>query len=142
MSDKINVSVNGQSPNLADFQNQLPPRQHTEFDNHLDVEQIKLMIYKLLSETNNHEDNLKRSKKQFADLRAKYKNNYEPIMMRYPALFNMVIENGQNFDLIQFEQMIDMISKVRQKQISEETASQQFGEQMVNKYVKPKFQSK
>lgn len=142
MSDKLNVSVNGQSPNLTDFQNQLPPRQHAEYDNHLDTEQIKLMIYQLLSETNCNEDNRKRSKKQFADLRAKYQKNYEPLMMRYPALFNMAIENGQDFDLIQFEQMMSMISKVRSKQVSEETASQQFGEQMVNKFVKPNLPPK
>ena len=58
-------------------------------------------------------------------------------MMRYPALFNAIIENGQEFDLIQFEDMMSMVSKVRTKQISDETASQKFGEQMVNKYVKP-----
>lgn len=62
-----------------------------------------------------------------------------PLMMIYPALYNMVIENGKNFDLTQFEQMMTMISKVRRKEVTEESASQQFGEQMVEKYVKPKL---
>ena len=137
MSNNINVSVNGQSPNITDFQNQLPPRNHTEFDHHLDVENIKLMVYQLLSETNCNEDNSKRSKKQFPALRGKYQKKYEPLMMRYPALFNMIIENGENFDLIQFEQMMSMISKVRTNKISEENASKQFGQQMVDKFVKP-----
>lgn len=137
MADKFNVSVNGQSPSLADFQGQLPPRQHAEFDNHLDTEQIKLMVYQLLSDTNCNEDNSKRSKKQYPALRGKYQKKYEPLMMRYPALFNAIIENGQEFDLIQFEDMMSMVSKVRTKQMSDETASQKFGEQMVNKYVKP-----
>ena len=60
-------------------------------------------------------------------------------MMIYPALFNMVIENGKKFDLTQFEQMMTMISKVRRKEVTEEAASKQFGEQMVDKYVKPKL---
>jgi len=139
MSNNLNISTNGQTPNINDFQNQLPPRHHSEFDNHLDVEQIKLMVYQLLSETNCNEDNKKRSKKQFPELRGKYQKNYEPLMMRYPALFNAIIENGQEFDLLQFEQMMNMVSKVRNKQISEENASKQIGEEMVNKYVKPKI---
>jgi hypothetical protein len=49
------------------------------------------------------------------------------------------IENGKKFDLVQFEQMMVMISKVRRKEVTEESASQQFGEQMVEKYVKPKL---
>lgn len=60
-------------------------------------------------------------------------------MMIYPALYNMIIENGKKFDLSQFEQMMVMISKVRRKEVTEESASQQFGEQMVEKYVKPKL---
>jgi hypothetical protein len=51
----------------------------------------------------------------------------------------MIIENGKKFDLTQFEQMMVMISKVRRKEVTEESASQQFGEQMVEKYVKPKL---
>jgi hypothetical protein len=35
--------------------------------------------------------------------------------------------------------MIAMISKVRRKEVTEEAASQKFGEEMVEKYVKPKF---
>jgi hypothetical protein len=60
-------------------------------------------------------------------------------MMIYPALYNMIIENGKKFDLVQFEQMMVMISMVRRKEVTEESASQQFGEQMVEKYVKPKL---
>ncbi len=60
-------------------------------------------------------------------------------MMIYPALYNMIIENGKKFDLTQFEQMMTMISKIRRKEVTEEAASQQFGKEMVEKYVKPKL---
>jgi len=128
-----------QSASLEDFKDQLPPKQQKEFDEHLDVEQIKSYVYQLLSETDCPEDNRKREAKKYADLRGKYQQKYMPLMMIYPALYNMIIENGKKFDLTQFEQMMTMISKVRRKEVTEETASQQFGQQMVEKYVKPKL---
>ena len=128
-----------QSTSLEDFKDQLPPKQQKEFDEHLDVEQIKSYVYQLLSETDCLEDNRKREAKKYADLRGKYQQKYMPLMMIYPALYNMIIENGKKFDLTQFEQMMVMISKVRRKEVTEESASQQFGEQMVEKYVKPKL---
>jgi hypothetical protein len=51
----------------------------------------------------------------------------------------MIIENGKKFDLTQFEQMMTMISKVRRKEVTEEAASKKFGEEMVEKFVKPKL---
>jgi hypothetical protein len=35
--------------------------------------------------------------------------------------------------------MMTTISKVRRKEVTEEAASKQFGEEMVEKYVKPKL---
>ena len=35
--------------------------------------------------------------------------------------------------------MMTMISKIRRKEVTEEAASQQFGKEMVEKYVKPKL---
>ena len=135
----FNTSQTNQSASLEDFKDQLPPKQQKEFDEHLDVEQIKSYVYQLLSETDCPEDNRKREAKKYADLRGKYQQKYMPLMMIYPALYNMIIENGKKFDLVQFEQMMVMISKVRRKELTEESASQQFGEQMVEKYVKPKL---
>jgi hypothetical protein len=135
----FNTNQTNQSASLEDFKDQLPPKQQKEFDEHLDVEQIKSYVYQLLSETDCPEDNRKREAKKYADLRGKYQQKYMPLMMIYPALYNMIIENGKKFDLAQFEQMMVMISKVRRKEVTEESASQQFGEQMVEKYVKPKL---
>lgn len=135
----FNTSQTNQSASLEDFKDQLPPKQQKELDEHLDVEQIKSFVYQLLTETDCPEDNRKREAKKFADLRGKYQQKYMPLMMIYPALYNMVIENGKKFDLTQFEQMMTMISKIRRKEVTEEAASQQFGKEMVDKYVKPKL---
>lgn len=135
----FSTSQLNQSASLEDFKDQLPPKQQKDLDEHLDVEQIKSYVYQLLTETDCPEDNRKREAKKFADLRGKYQQKYMPLMMIYPALFNMVIENGKKFDLNQFEQMMTMISKVRRKEVTEEVASQRFGEEMVEKYVKPKL---
>lgn len=135
----INASQTNQSASLEDFKDQLPPKQQKELDEHLDVEQIKSYVYQLLTETDCPEDNRKREAKKFADLRGKYQQKYMPLMMIYPALYNMIIENGKKFDLTQFEQMMTMISKIRRKEVTEEAASQQFGKEMVDKYVKPKL---
>ena len=135
----FSTSQLNQSASLEDFKDQLPPKQQKDLDEHLDVEQIKSYVYQLLTETDCSEDNRKREAKKFADLRGKYQQKYMPLMMIYPALFNMVIENGKKFDLNQFEQMMTMISKVRRKEVTEEAASQKFGEEMVEKYVKPKL---
>ena len=127
-----------QSASLEDFKDQLPPKEQKEFDEHLDVEQNKSFVYQLLTETDCPDDNRKRETKKFADLRGKYQQKYMPLMMIYPALFNMVIENGKKFDLTQFEKMMTTISKVRCKEVTEEAASQKFGEEMVEKFVKIK----
>ena len=136
----FNTSQLNQSASLEDFKDQLPPKQQKDLDEHLDVEQIKSYVYQLLTETNCPEDNRKREAKKYSDLRGKYQQKYMPLMMIYPALFNMVIENGKKFDLTQFEQMMNTISKVRRKEVTEEAASKQFGEEMVEKYVKPKLE--
>ena len=136
--DKNFVVQSGNSaPNIADFQDQLPPMTNKEFDDHLATNDVKLLVYQLLSETDNQNDDKLRQRKNFADLRGKYQKKYEGFAFRYPSLFTLVLEQGKAFDLLQFEQMIGMIAKVRNKETDEHTASKQFGEIMVDKFVKP-----
>lgn len=136
--DKNFVIQSGNSaPNIADFQDQLPPMTNKEFDDHLSTNDVKLLVYQLLSETDNLNDDKLRQRKNFADLRGKYQKKYEGFAFRYPSLFTLVLEQGKAFDLLQFEQMIGMIDKVRNKETDEHTASKQFGEIMVDKFVKP-----
>ena len=140
--DKNFVVQSGNSaPNIADFQDQLPPMTNKEFDDHLATNDVKLLVYQLLSETDNQNDDKMRQRKNFADLRGKYQKKYEGFAFRYPSLFTLVLEQGKAFDLLQFEQMIGMIDKVRNKETDEHTASKQFGEIMVDKFVKPNLPS-
>ena len=140
--DKNFVVQSGNSaPNIADFQDQLPPMTNKEFDDHLATNDVKLLVYQLLSETDNQNDDKLRQRKNFADLRGKYQKKYEGFAFRYPSLFTLVLEQGKAFDLLQFEQMIGMIDKVRNKETDEHTAPKQFGEIMVDKFVKPNLPS-
>ena len=137
MDKNFVVQSGGSAPNLADFQDQLPSMTNKEFDEHLPTNDVKLLVYQLLSETDNQNDDKMRQRKNFADLRGKYQKKYEGFAFRYPSLFTLVLEQGKAFDLLQFEQMIGMIDKVRNKETDEHTASKQFGEIMVDKFVKP-----
>ena len=141
MDKNFVVQSDGSAPNLADFQDQLPPMTNKEFDDHLATNDVKLLVYQLLSETDNQNDDKLRQRKNFADLRGKYQKKYEGFAFRYPSLFTLVLEQGKAFDLLQFEQMIGMIDKVRNKETDEHTASKQFGEIMVDKFVKPNLPS-
>jgi hypothetical protein len=141
MDKNFVVQSGGSAPNLADFQDQLPPMTNKEFDEHLATNDVKLLVYQLLSETDNQNDDKMRQRKNFADLRGKYQKKYEGFAFRYPSLFTLVLEQGKAFDLLQFEQMIGMIDKVRNKETDEHTASKQFGEIMVDKFVKPNLPS-
>ena len=141
MDKNFVVQSGGSAPNIADFQDQLPPMTNKEFDDHLATNDVKLLVYQLLSETDNQNDDKLRQRKNFADLRGKYQKKYEGFAFRYPSLFTLVLEQGKAFDLIQFEQMIGMIDKVRNKETDEHTASKQFGEIMVDKFVKPNLPS-
>jgi len=133
----FNVSFNQNTPNLNDFKDEIPPMQSEEFDKHLDIEQIQSMVYSLLTETDNERDDKLRTCKNYSELRGKYQKKYAGLLMRYPSLYNMVLESGKKFDLLQFEQMLAMISKVRKNEVDENTASKAFGQKMVDKYVKP-----
>ena len=137
MDKNFVVQSGGSTPNIADFQDQLPPMTNKEFDDHLATNDVKLLVYQLLSETDNQNDDKLRQRKNFSDLRGKYQKKYEGFAFRYPSLFTLVLEQGKAFDLLQFEQMIGMIDKVRNKETDEHTASKQFGEIMVDKFVKP-----
>jgi len=138
MANNFNVSFNSSNaPKLEDFKNDIPAMQNKEYDNHIDVEELKSLVYTLLTETDCERDDKLRKCKNYADLRGKYQKKYEGLMMRYPSLYNMILETGKAFDLLQFEQMLSMISKVRNNEVDESTASKAFGEKMVDKYVKP-----
>jgi hypothetical protein len=106
---------------------------------HLPISELKKLVYDLLSEINNPEDDALVKKGKKNDLLKKYSSKYAALQLRYPALFNMILDTGKNFDLQQFEMMIGMIQKVRDNKVSEQEASVEFGQKMVDKYVTPKL---
>lgn len=107
------------------------------YNNHLDIDVLKKLVYDLLRETSCREDNKMRKEGQYGSIRGKYSNSYKDLFMRYPALFNMIIERGPEFEKREFENIISKLSAVRRKEKTEEEASVEFGQEMVDKYVKP-----
>lgn len=110
------------------------------FNNHLDIDTLRNLVYNLLNDTSSSkEDNKMRKEKKFGNIRGKYSQKYKDIFMRYPALFNMIIERGNEFEKNEFENILSKLSAVRNKTKTEEEASVEFGQEMVDKYVKPKL---
>lgn len=140
MADKFNVNFKN-TPNLEDFKNDLPPMQSQEFDEHISIEQIKSLVYTLLTETDCERDDRLRKSKNYSELRGKYQKKYAGLQNIYPALYSMILEQGRAFDLVQFENFLEMADKVRNKNIDAHTADKMIGEQMVNKYVKPNLKN-
>ena len=120
---------------------QFPPVYQPQYDEHLSINETKNLVYSLLQETNNPRDNQLRVQGKYNDIRGIYGKKYDKLMMRYPALFNMIIENGNQFDRKKFEETICMVSKVRNNEISLEKASEDYGQKRYDEYVKPKIDS-
>lgn len=56
---------------------------------------------------------------------------------RYPALFLMIVEKGESFDMKQLLHMLTLRNKVDSKEVTQHNADLQIGTEMVDKYVKP-----
>jgi hypothetical protein len=56
---------------------------------------------------------------------------------RYPALFLMIVEKGDTFDIKQLLHMLTLRNKVDANEVSKHNADLQIGTEMVDKYVKP-----
>ena len=115
---------------------------YKNFDNkkevkHIPINELRKLIKSLLHDLNNKEDKQLINNKKFAELRGKHGSKYSDFILTYPALFNMIIENGSAFDINQLNTMLTTVSKVRNKEVSNQDASKKFGEEMADKYVNP-----
>ena len=110
-----------------------------DLNTHLPVSELKSLVYAFLDDISSSEDQILIKNNKKIELIKKYSQKYSRIQFRYPALFNMIIETGKEFDLQQFNMMLKMIEKVRNKEVSEMDASVEFGQKMVDKYVTPKL---
>ena len=108
---------------------------------HLEISVIRENVHGLLNDLKSSKAKKLISKNKFAELRGTYGPKYQDLMYIYPALFNMVLEHNENFDMNQLESMLKAIEKVRNKEVTNEQASVKFGQEMVDKYVKPKIEN-
>ena len=104
---------------------------------HIPINELRKLVKSLINDIDNHQDKQLIKNKKFAELRGKYGSKYSDFILTYPALFNMIIENGSSFDIKQLNTMLTTVSKVRNKEVSNEDASKKFGEEMADKYVNP-----
>jgi hypothetical protein len=89
---------------------------------------------KIIQEMNDYDKDDKDSKKR--DLMVKY----EDFSLRYPVIFLSAV-NG-TLELKQFEQMIDMATKVENNDLTKHEASVKIGTTLVDEFVKPMINSK
>lgn len=114
-------------------------KNNQSLDEHIPINILKNMVHDLLADLNNPDDKILIKNKKSVQLLQKYGKKYAELQLRYPALFNMIIDTGSEFDMKQFQMMINSIERVRNNQVKEQDASKQFGQDMYDKYVKPKL---
>jgi hypothetical protein len=65
-------------------------------------------------------------------------DKYHQLHFKFPSLFNMVLDDGENFDLPKLKGMLSMKQKVDNNEISNHDASVKIGTEEYNNYVKEK----
>ena len=70
--------------------------------------------------------------------RIKLEQEFYSFFELYPSLFRQVYETGPDGDLTFLAQMLQMIDKIKSKQISVEKAEKKLGEDLADKYLYPK----
>lgn len=105
----------------------------TDLNEHLDINVVRTLVQSLYDKVcAGYNANLGEM-----EIKMKYKEEYADLDLRYPALYNMVCETGKEFNWMEFNNMMNLLGKVRNNTISEESASVAFGQRMVDKYVTP-----
>jgi hypothetical protein len=62
---------------------------------------------------------------------------YKDLSFKYPSLFTMLLEKGDDFDLDKLKKYLQLNQKVINNEVKEYDASVQIGTEEYNKYVKP-----
>lgn len=65
------------------------------------------------------------------------KEEYEDFSYAYPGLFNLIIDDPNNFDMNRLIHMLNMKKKVENNETTYETASSQIGQEYYDEFVKP-----
>jgi len=65
------------------------------------------------------------------------RTEYEDFSIAYPALFNLIIEEPDNFDLHRLIYMLNLKNSIDEKKTTFEQASSKIGQEYYNEFVKP-----
>jgi hypothetical protein len=105
---------------------------------HLPLNQIRSMVQSLY-------DKLLHDENKFlteVDLKVKFREEYKELELRYPALYNMVLEQRHAFDWNEFNHLMSRIETIRQNPNNFDKESVAYGQRAYNRYVKPKLDKK
>lgn len=69
-----------------------------------------------------------------------YERKYPSFAKRFPVLLKMACK--PDFDRTRLEQIFEMMGMVRNNEVTYEKATEQFGQQMFDTYVKPNLRKK
>lgn len=81
----------------------------------------------------------KRSSSDLVQYKEEVKEKFQDFAYCYPALFYKIVEDGDRFEFNQLITMLQLMNKVNKDEISKDDADKFVGQEMVDKYVKPKI---
>jgi len=64
-------------------------------------------------------------------------NEYKELRYCYPAIFNMLYETKDNFDITRLKGILKQRDRINKKETTLNDASKEFGQEMFNEYTKP-----
>jgi hypothetical protein len=99
----------------------------------------KIMVYvKSMIKLMRNPSTKELQKKDDTEFMKLMQEKYHQLHFKYPSLFNMVIEDGDKFDIPKLQNMLSMKQKVDSNEVSNHDASVQVGTEEYNNYVKDK----
>lgn len=93
-------------------------------------------VYKFVSRDS---EKKKRDKNDMVHYKEDVKQHFQDFAYCYPALFFKIVEDGERFEFNQLITMLQLMKKVNEDEITKDDADKFVGQEMVDKYVKPKI---
>jgi hypothetical protein len=75
-------------------------------------------------------------KNNYEEYRQKLQDKYIQLFNKSISLFNMLIDDGENFDINKLKRMLNLSDKELDGKISYDKASEQWGQSQFNEYAK------
>ena len=99
-------------------------RNASEIDGDFTNDEIKTIVEEIVTDTG-----------YLKDKERIFRNKYSCFAERYPMLFKMACSS--DFDKDRFSYILEMMERVKSKEISYDNATKQFGQEMFDSYIKP-----